>query len=49
MALSDFELRSAMAEMMIGRIAAEIGDVVLRQRETEGDIRELVDMTFDAF
>jgi AcrR family transcriptional regulator len=43
------ELRRAMAEMMIRRIAAEIGEVVLRQRQTEGDIRELVDMTFDAF
>lgn len=43
------ELRRSMAEMMIGRIITEIGEVVLRQRQTEGDIRELVDMTFDAF
>lgn len=43
------ELRRAMAEMMIRRIATEVGEVVLRQRQTEGDIRELVDMTFDAF
>lgn len=43
------ELRRAMAEMMVGRIIAEIGEAVLRQRQTEGDIREVVDITFDAF
>lgn len=43
------ELRRAMAEMMIGRIIAEIGEAVLRQRQTESDIREVVDITFDAF
>jgi len=43
------ELRRAMAEMMVQRITCEIGQMVLRQRQTEGDIRELVDMTFDAF
>jgi AcrR family transcriptional regulator len=43
------ELRRAMAEMMIRRMTAEIAAVVVRQRETEGDLRELVDMTFDAF
>ena len=43
------ELRRAMAEMMIRRITVEISEVVLAQRQTEGDIRELVDMTFDAF
>jgi len=43
------ELRRAMAEMMIGRITAEIGQTVVRQRQTEGDIREVVDITFDAF
>lgn len=43
------ELRRAMAEMMINRIIAEIGEAVLRQRQNEGDIREVVDMTFDAF
>jgi len=43
------ELRRAMAEMMISRITGEIGELVLRQRQTEGDIRELVDITFDAF
>ena len=43
------ELRRAMAEMMINRITCEIGAAVLRQRETQGDIREVVDITFDAF
>jgi len=43
------DLRRAMAEMMINRIIVEIGEAVLRQRETAGDIREVVDMTFDAF
>lgn len=43
------ELRRAMAEMMVNRIASEIGKVVLQQRQTKGDIREVVDMTFDAF
>ncbi|KRB83074.1 TetR family transcriptional regulator [Sphingomonas sp. Root710] len=43
------ELRRAMAEMMVARITAEIGEAVLRQRQTEGDIREVVDITFDAF
>ena len=33
----------------IGRMIAEIGEVVVRLRQTEGDLRELVDMTFDAF
>ena len=43
------ELRSAMAEMMVGRIADEIGKMVRRQRESGGDLREVVDITFDAF
>ena len=43
------ELRRAMAEMMIKRITAEISEMVLRQRQTQGDIREVVDVTFDAF
>lgn len=43
------ELRRAMAEMMIKRIIAEIGDAVVRQRQPESDIREVVDITFDAF
>ena len=43
------ELRRAMAEMMINRIICEIGDMVVRQRQTEGDIRQIVDITFDAF
>lgn len=43
------ELRRAMAEMMVARITAEIGEAVLRQRQTQGDIREVVDITFDAF
>lgn len=43
------ELRRAMAEMMINRIIAEIGAMVVHQRQTEGDIREVVDITFDAF
>ena len=43
------ELRRAMAEMMIKRIISEIGEMVLRQRQTQGDIREVVDITFDAF
>jgi AcrR family transcriptional regulator len=43
------ELRRAMAEMMIGRIIGEIGDIVARQRRSGGDIRQIVDITFDAF
>jgi AcrR family transcriptional regulator len=43
------ELRRAMAEMMIQRIIAEIGAKVIQQRQTQGDIREVVDITFDAF
>ena len=43
------ELRRAMAEMMVKRIAREIGELVLRQRQSKGDIREVVDITFDAF
>ena len=43
------ELRRAMAEMMIKRIIAEIGAKVVQQRQTQGDIREVVDITFDAF
>jgi AcrR family transcriptional regulator len=43
------ELRRAMAELMVGRVIAEIGDKVLRARETEGDLREIVDTVFDAF
>jgi len=43
------ELRRAMAELMVNRITTEIGAVVLQQRQTKGDIREVVDITFDAF
>ncbi|ABQ70239.1 TetR family transcriptional regulator [Rhizorhabdus wittichii DC-6] len=43
------ELRRAMAEMMVGRVATEIGAKVVRVRETEGDLREIVDITFDVF
>ncbi|KQX17785.1 MULTISPECIES: TetR/AcrR family transcriptional regulator [unclassified Sphingomonas] len=43
------ELRRAMAEMMVGRVAAEIGAEVVRVRQIEGDLREIVDITFDAF
>ncbi len=43
------ELRRAMAEMMIKRIIGEIGALVVRQRQSQGDIREVVDITFDAF
>ena len=43
------ELRRAMAEMMVERISGEIGQMVLQQRQTKGDIREVVDLTFDAF
>ena len=43
------ELRRAMAEMMVGRVAAEIGEKVVQARQTEGDMREIVDITFDAF
>ncbi|MES2498797.1 MAG: TetR family transcriptional regulator [Pseudomonadota bacterium] len=43
------ELRRAMAEMMVSRVAVEIGERVVRVRETEGDLREIVDITFDAF
>jgi AcrR family transcriptional regulator len=43
------ELRRAMAEMMVGRVASEIGAKVVRVRETEGDLREIVDITFDVF
>jgi len=43
------ELRRAMAEMMINRIIGKIGDMVKQQRQTEADIREVVDITFDAF
>ena len=43
------ELRRAMAEMMVKRVIVEIGEAVQRQRQTESDIREVVDMTFDAF
>ena len=42
------ELRRAMAELMVNRITTEIGAVVLQQRQTKGDIREVVDITFDA-
>lgn len=43
------ELRRAMAELMVGRIIAEITDKVVQVRQTEGDMREIVDITFDAF
>lgn len=43
------ELRRAMAEMMTGRIIGEIGQKVVEARQTEGDMREIVDITFDAF
>jgi len=43
------ELRRAMAEMMANRITAEIGAMIVDQRRNEGDIREVVDITFDAF
>jgi len=43
------ELRRAMAEMMVARIIAEIGAKVVLARETESDLREIVDITFDAF
>lgn len=43
------ELRRAMAELMVGRVAAEIAEAVQRQRQGGGDIREVVDITFDAF
>ena len=43
------ELRRAMAEMMAQRIIAEITAKIVDQRRTEGDIREVVDITFDAF
>ncbi len=43
------ELRRAMAEMMVGRIIHEIGEKVVEARQTESDMREIVDITFDAF
>lgn len=43
------ELRRAMAELMVRRVAAEIGAKVVSLREAEGDLREIVDITFDAF
>lgn len=43
------ELRREMAEMMAQRITAEIGAMIVDQRREEGDIREVVDITFDAF
>jgi len=43
------ELRRSMAEMMAQRITAEISAMIVEQRRNEGDIREVVDITFDAF
>lgn len=43
------ELRRAMAEMMVRRITDEIAQKVVEARETESDMREIVDITFDAF
>lgn len=42
-------LRRAMAEMMVNRVTTAIGETVVRARQTEGDLREVVDITFDAF
>ncbi len=42
-------LRAAMAEMMTRRIKDEIGATVLRLRAVEGDVGEVVELTFDIF
>lgn len=43
------DLRRAMAELMVNRIIREIGEKVVEARQTESDMREIVDITFDAF
>jgi AcrR family transcriptional regulator len=42
-------LRTAMAEMMMARITAEVREAVLLSRAIEGDARDVVDRVFDAF
>jgi AcrR family transcriptional regulator len=43
------ELRRSMAELMVGRVIGEIGEKVIQARQNEGDMREIVDITFDIF
>lgn len=42
-------LQKALAELMANTITAKIGAAVLKSRAGEGDPRDVVDLTFDAF
>lgn len=42
-------LQKALAKMLAERVCATIGEAVFKARSGEGDPREIVDLTFDAF
>ena len=43
------ELQAALAGMISGRVTGSIAEAVERSRQGESDVREIIDLTFDAF